>query len=231
MPGMTRPVLLRVPDEKQSVPCFELSLTPPVRPGWELMGKRTCDVVFSTLGLLVLSPVFLILGILVKLQDGGPVFHRRRVISPRGSFDAFKFRSMRPDADAVLHGDVAMQGLFERNFKLEHDPRVTPLGALLRKYSLDELPQLLNVLCGQMSLVGPRMITANELPKYGKYQKLLLSVKPGLTGYWQVHGRQNVGYSRRVEMDIYYIRNWSLKLDLRILLHTPSAVMKGSGAF
>jgi len=137
---------------------------------------------------------------------------------------------MRPDADAVLQGDAAMQRMFERNFKLEQDPRITPLGALLRKYSVDELPQLFNVLCGQMSLVGPRMITASELPKYGKYQKLLLSVKPGLTGYWQVHGRQNVEYSRRVEMDIYYIRNWSLKLDLRILLQTPSAVMKGNGA-
>jgi lipopolysaccharide/colanic/teichoic acid biosynthesis glycosyltransferase len=230
MPGMTRPVSLRVLDEKQSVSYFELSLTPPVRSGWALMVKRICDVVFSTLGLLVLSPVFVILGILVKLQDGGPVFHRRRVISARGSFDAFKFRSMCPDADAVLHGDAAMQKMFERQFKLEHDPRITPLGALLRKYSLDELPQLFNVLRGQMSLVGPRMIAANELPKYGKYQKLLLSVKPGLTGYWQVHGRQNVEYSRRVEMDIYYIRNWSLRIDLRILLHTPKAVMKGSGA-
>jgi lipopolysaccharide/colanic/teichoic acid biosynthesis glycosyltransferase len=227
---MTRPVSLRVLDKEQSVPCFELSLTPPVRPRWAVLLKRISDVVFSTLGLLVLSPVFVILGILVKLQDGGPVFHRRRVVGPRGSFDAFKFRSMRPDADVVLCGDMAMRKVFERNFKLEHDPRITPLGASLRKYSLDELPQLFNVLCGQMSLVGPRMITANELPKYGKYQKLLLSAKPGLTGYWQVHGRQNVEYSRRVEMDIYYIRNWSLKLDLRILLHTPTAVMKGSGA-
>jgi lipopolysaccharide/colanic/teichoic acid biosynthesis glycosyltransferase len=227
---MTRPVSLRVLDEKQNVPYCELSLTPPVRPRWAVMVKRICDVAFSTVGLLLLSPVLVILGILVKLQDGGPVFHRRRVVGPCASFDAFKFRSMRPDADAVLHGDAAMQRMFERNFKLDHDPRITPLGALLRKYSMDELPQLFNVLCGQMSLVGPRMITANELPKYGKYQKLLLSVKPGLTGYWQVHGRQNVEYSRRVEMDIYYIRNWSLKLDLRILLHTPSTVMKGSGA-
>ena len=137
---------------------------------------------------------------------------------------------MRPDADAVLDRDPAMQKMFERNFKLEHDHRVTPLGGLLRKYSLDELPQLFNVLCGQMSLVGPRMITANELPKYGKYQKLLMSVKPGLTGYWQVHGRQNVEYARRVEMDVYYIRNWSLELDLHILLHTPLTVIKGSGA-
>ena len=230
MPGMTRPITLPVPDEEQSIPYFELGLTPPVRPGWALMVKRISDVVFSTLGLLVLSPVFVVLGVLVKLQDGAPVFHRRRVVGPRGSFDAFKFRSMRPDADAVLNGDAAMQRMFERNFKLEHDPRITPVGALLRKYSLDELPQLLNVLRGQMSLVGPRMITANELPKYGKYQNLLLSVKPGLTGYWQVHGRQNVEYLRRVEMDIYYIRNWSLKLDLRILIRTPSAVMKGSGA-
>jgi lipopolysaccharide/colanic/teichoic acid biosynthesis glycosyltransferase len=195
------------------------------------MMKRTLDVLCAIFGLVALSPLFLVVSLFVKLQDGGPIFHRRRVVGPNGAFDAFKFRSMRPDADAILQNDVMMRKMFERNFKLASDPRVTPLGARLRKYSLDELPQLFNVLSGQMSLVGPRMITAEELPKYGTNQKLLLTVKPGLTGYWQVQGRQSVDYSRRVEMDIYYIRNWSVKLDLHILLCTPMAVVKGSGAF
>jgi lipopolysaccharide/colanic/teichoic acid biosynthesis glycosyltransferase len=195
------------------------------------MMKRALDVLCAILGLGALSPLFLLVSLLVKMQDGGPIFHRRRVVGPNGAFDAFKFRSMRPDADAVLQNDALMRKMFERNFKLECDPRVTPLGARLRKYSLDELPQLFNVLSGQMSLVGPRMITAEELPKYGTNQKLLLTVKPGLTGYWQVQGRQSVDYSRRVEMDIYYIRNWSVKLDVHILLCTPMAVIKGRGAF
>jgi lipopolysaccharide/colanic/teichoic acid biosynthesis glycosyltransferase len=194
------------------------------------MAKRILDFTGAAIGLILLSPVFLVVGALVKLQDGGPVFYRRRVVGPQGSFDAFKFRSMRPDADAILQRDVTMQERFERNFKLENDPRVTAIGARLRKYSLDELPQLYNVLCGQMSLVGPRMITAAELPKYGDHQRLLLSVKPGLTGYWQVQGRQNVDYSMRIAMDIYYIQHWTLKLDLSILLRTPLAVAKGSGA-
>jgi lipopolysaccharide/colanic/teichoic acid biosynthesis glycosyltransferase len=206
-------------------------LVPPLRPRWAVMMKRTLDVLCAIFGLVALSPLFLVVSLFVKLQDGGPIFHRRRVVGPNGAFDAFKFRSMRPDADAILQNDVMMRKMFERNFKLASDPRVTPLGARLRKYSLDELPQLFNVLSGQMSLVGPRMITAEELPKYGTNQKLLLTVKPGLTGYWQVQGRQSVDYSRRVEMDIYYIRNWSVKLDLHILLCTPMAVVKGSGAF
>jgi len=205
--------------------------TRPIRgPRWATIAKRIVDFSGAAFGLLVLCPVLLVIAALVKLQDRGPLFHRRRVVGPRGSFDAFKFRSMRPDADAVLQSDAKLRERFERNFKLESDPRITPIGKWLRKYSLDELPQLYNVLCGQMSLVGPRMITPAELQKYGAQQALLLTVKPGLTGYWQVRGRQNIEYSRRVEMDIYYIEHWTLKLDLWILLHTPLAVAKGSGA-
>ena len=199
-------------------------------PRWATIAKRILDFTGAAFGLLALCPVFLVIAALVKLQDRGPLFHRRRVVGPRGSFDAFKFRSMRPDADAILQSDARLRERFERNFKLESDPRITPVGKWLRKYSLDELPQLYNVLCGQMSLVGPRMITPAELQKYGEQQALLLTVKPGLTGYWQVRGRQNIEYSRRVEMDIYYIEHWTLKLDLWILLHTPLAVAKGSGA-
>jgi lipopolysaccharide/colanic/teichoic acid biosynthesis glycosyltransferase len=124
-----------------------------------------------------------------------------------------------------------MQAAFRDNFKLKSDPRVTKLGTILRRLSLDELPQLFNVLIGQMSLVGPRMITAAELQKYGEHQSLLLTVKPGLTGYWQVHGRQEVTYDERVRMDIEYIRSRTLRKDLRLLLLTPIRVLRGRGAY
>jgi exopolysaccharide production protein ExoY len=202
----------------------------PVRPAWATILKRAIDVVCACLGMLALAPLLALVAVFIKLQDGGPVFHRRRVVGPQGSFDAFKFRSMRPDADEILRADRNLQEQFQRNFKIENDHRITPLGGLLRKYSLDELPQLWNVLLGQMSLVGPRMITAAELQKYGDYQPILLSVQPGLTGYWQVNGRQSIDYARRVQMDIYYIENWTLMFDLRILLQTPRAVLKATGA-
>ena len=205
-------------------------MIPLARPGWAAALKRTLDVVGAAFGLLLLSPVLLVIAALVKLQDGGPVFYRRHVVGPGGSFDAFKFRSMRTDAEATLNANPILRESFEQNFKLKDDPRITRIGSRLRRHSLDELPQLFNVLLGQMSLVGPRMITAPELKKYGEYQQLLLSVKPGLTGYWQVQGRQNVGYKQRVEMDVYYIQHWSLKLDLRILSQTPWKVLKGEGA-
>lgn len=208
----------------------EVPASPPARPAWAVAAKRVLDVIGAGLGLALLSPLLLVIAILIKIQDGGPFLHRRRVVGPKGPFDAFKFRSMRPDADAVLNADSRLRQSFQKQFKLPDDPRITALGFRLRKYSLDELPQLFNVLRGQMSLVGPRMITAPELEKYGEHQRLLLSVRPGLTGYWQVSGRQNIDYKQRVEMDIYYIRNWSLALDFQILLQTPRTVFKAEGA-
>ena len=203
----------------------------PARPQWAAGLKRALDVLGSTCGLLLLSPAMIVLSLLIKLEDGGPVLYRRRVVGPDGEFDAFKFRSMRPDADAVLRRNRIMRDAFEKNFKLKQDPRVTRLGAWIRKYSLDELPQLFNVLKGQMSLVGPRMITAPELEKYGEHQKCLLTVKPGLTGHWQVHGRQEVSYAERVRMDLDYIQNWSLQRDLKLLWLTPLRVIRGRGAY
>jgi lipopolysaccharide/colanic/teichoic acid biosynthesis glycosyltransferase len=135
------------------------------------------------------------------------------------------------DADAVLAADAQLSDTFTLQFKLRSDPRVTRIGSWLRKYSLDELPQLLNVLKGQMSLVGPRMITSAELQKYVPYEALLLTVKPGITGHWQVEGRQEVSYTERVRMDVYYITNWSLWLDLKILLRTPSKIIRAQGAY
>lgn len=193
--------------------------------------KRCIDLGGAVIILLLLSPLFCLIAACILLSDGRPVFYRRRVVGQRGEFDAFKFRTMVRNADAVLNSNKKLKEEFERNFKLQQDPRVTPLGAFLRKTSFDELPQLLNVILGQMSLVGPRIITAPELEKYGRHKPLLLSVKPGLTGYWQVNGRQEVSYAERVSMDVYYIRNWSLGMDLRILLMTPVKVLSRRGAY
>ena len=199
--------------------------------GLERAVKDALDFLGALVMLLVLSPLFLLIAICVKLDDGGPVFYRRRAVGRKGEFGAFKFRTMRPDADAILAADQALRTLFETDYKLQNDPRITRVGVFLRKYSLDELPQLLNVLMGQMSLVGPRMITAAELRKYGRFQELLLQAKPGLTGYWQVNGRQRVSYGERVKMDVYYLKHWSLGLDFEILLKTPAKVVRAEGAY
>lgn len=193
--------------------------------------KRCMDAAGSAFLILVLSPLFALLAILVLLDDGRPVFYRRRVVGREGSFDAFKFRTMRRDADAILQANPALRAEFEQNFKLKNDPRITRTGSQLRKLSLDELPQLFNILAGQMSFVGPRMITSAELEKYGPHKALLLTVKPGLTGYWQINGRQEVSYEERVRMDVHYIQHWSLALDLKILMYTPFKVLRREGAY
>jgi lipopolysaccharide/colanic/teichoic acid biosynthesis glycosyltransferase len=193
--------------------------------------KAILDIIIAGILVALLSPLFLFLGLLVLLDDGWPVIHRRRVVGVDGEFDAYKFRTMCKDAEAVLAADASLKRVFEQNFKLQHDPRVTRLGNILRKSSLDELPQLFNILKGQMSLVGPRMISPAELEKYGAWRQILLTVKPGLTGYWQVSGRQGVEYEERIQMDMYYIENWSLLMDLTILLKTPRAVLKREGAY
>jgi lipopolysaccharide/colanic/teichoic acid biosynthesis glycosyltransferase len=193
--------------------------------------KSCLDFVEAGILIILLSPVFVFVGALVALKSGWPVIYKRRVVGMSGEFNAFKFRTMRQDADEVLASDPGLRAAFEQNFKLKKDPRLTRLGAFLRRSSLDELPQLFNVLQGQMSLVGPRMITPAELEKYGKHKELLLTVKPGITGYWQVHGRQEVRYDERVRMDMYYIQNWSLAMDLKILIKTPLKVLRKEGAY
>jgi lipopolysaccharide/colanic/teichoic acid biosynthesis glycosyltransferase len=202
-----------------------------VRQGYEHFVKRAVDVAGSSVLLCLLSPVFLAVALWIWMSDGAPIFYRRRVVGTEGEFDAYKFRTMLRNADAILAADAELREAFSRDFKLKSDPRVTRAGAWLRKYSLDELPQLVNVLKGQMSLVGPRMITAPELEKYGPHQQWLVSVKPGLTGYWQVQGRQDVDYEERVRMDVHYITHWSLGLDFTILLKTPWRVIRGKGAY
>jgi lipopolysaccharide/colanic/teichoic acid biosynthesis glycosyltransferase len=208
----------------------ELLNAPPIT-RWGRIAKRTMDFIGSIFLLVVLLPVMAIVLLLIKLEDGGAAIYRRRVIGPEGEFDAFKLRSMRVDADKVLEQDLVLRKEFEINFKLKNDPRITRTGAFIRKLSLDELPQLFNVLLGEMSLVGPRMITPPELKKYGDAGWIFSSMKPGLTGYWQICGRQEVCYSDRVEMDLHYVRNWSLWMDVKILVRTPMRVLRGAGAY
>jgi lipopolysaccharide/colanic/teichoic acid biosynthesis glycosyltransferase len=209
----------------------DVTILPRVRRLHERILKRVIDFAGSCALLCMLSPVLVVVMLLISLSDGFPIIYFRRVVGANGEFDAYKFRTMCRDADAVLETNAELRQAFTRNFKLRRDPRVTRLGEWLRRYSLDELPQLVNVLKGQMSLVGPRMITAQELSRYGRYQDLLLTVKPGLTGYWQTRGRQDVSYEERVRMDVYYVTRWSLSLDLRILFQTPWKVIRGKGAY
>ena len=187
--------------------------------------KRSGDVVFSAAVLGLGSPLFLLLAALVKLSSPGPVFYvQQRVGRGYRQFGCIKFRTMRPDADAVLaqvlERSPEMRAEFERDFKLRNDPRITPIGRFLRRSSLDELPQFLNVLRGEMSVVGPRPIVNKEIGRYGDYMDEVLAVRPGLTGLWQVSGRNNLSYPKRVRLDLAYARGRSFLLDLAIILRT-----------
>src|SRR2546430_1428094 len=168
----------------------------------------------------------------VWIESGRPLIHRRGVIRRGGgTFDAFKIRTMVRDADRILREDASLRSAFSASNKLASEPRITRVGRWLRRLSLDELPQLVNVLRGEMSLVGPRMITQAELPEWGPSGRLLLSVRPGLTGLWQVSGRQLLSKAERIRLDAEYVRRMSLRLDLAILARTLFAVMSGRGAY
>ena len=198
--------------------------------------KRMLDVIGVGLGGLLISPFVGLLALAVVLDSRGPVFYGHRRVGKDGRvFKAWKFRTMVPGADKILERHLAqnpaLRAEWEATQKLREDPRVTRVGKFLRRYSLDELPQLWNILAGEMSLVGPRPIVTEEIPKYGKAFELYKMVTPGLTGYWQVSGRSDTSYEYRVELDDYYVRNWSVWLDLVILLRTPGAVLKSDGAY
>lgn len=194
--------------------------------------KSALDIALGTLVLLFSLPFLLIIAVAIKLDSPGKVIYRRRVVGINGvQFDAFKFRTMQTNGEEIMKAHPEMQAELEEAFKLKDDPRVTRVGRFLRKYSLDEIPQLGNVLLRQMSLVGPRMISPDELVKYEQWDMNLLTVPPGMTGLWQVSGRSNLTYSDRVQLDMRYIRNWSILLDLHILLRTISVVIKGDGAY
>jgi exopolysaccharide biosynthesis polyprenyl glycosylphosphotransferase len=200
--------------------------------GVNIVLKMLMDYSLAIVLLILLSPVFIILGFLVWVGSPGPIFHRRHVMGLNGTkFDAFKFRTMLIDCDERIESNPELRAELEENYKIKDDPRVTRVGKFLRKYSLDELPQLFNVLMGQMSLIGPRMISPPELGKYSKWDMNLLTVKPGITGLWQVSGRSDTTYEERVQIDMYYIRNWTIWLDIFILLKTPLAILNNKGAY
>src|SRR5260370_42418739 len=176
----------------------------------------------SLVGIILLLPVFFIIALCIKLDDGGPVLHFREIIGQHGRrLFALKFRTMIPNADAYLAQHPELMRKYQQNMKLKHDPRITRAGKFLRKTSLDELPQLLNVLVGQMSLVGPRIIHPSELPRYGEYAPKRLSVKPGITGLWPISRLQPISFDERVQLDMHYIDTRTFVLDLAILVTTP----------
>ena len=194
--------------------------------------KRAADIVFSLLLIIVLSPLMLVLALTVKLGDRGKIlFCHERMGKNFKKFKIYKFRTMVENADQLISEfSPEQEKEFAESFKLKNDPRVTPIGRFLRQTSLDELPQLFNILKGDMSFVGPRPITENELDFFGNSQALLLSVRPGLTGFWAANDRGHKSYRRRRAMEIYYVKNQSLTLDLVILLKTVVTVLKGDDA-
>ena len=198
--------------------------------------KRLFDIAVSGSALLCLLPLFILTAILIKCDSPGPVFFGHKRVGLNGkTIKVWKFRTMVSNAEEVLQSLFAnnpdLEAEFKKEFKLKDDPRVTTLGNFLRKSSLDELPQLFNVLLGEMSLVGPRPITAAELEKYKPYSYYVLRVPPGITGMWQASGRSNTSYEERVKMDVYYINNWTLWLDIFLLLKTIPAVLARKGAY
>lgn len=182
--------------------------------------------------MIILSPVFLIISIIIKLDSKGPVFFKHKRIGKNGKMiGVYKFRSMVINAEELIKNFTPEQKAeYEKNFKLDNDPRITKVGKILRKTSLDELPQLINILIGNMSIVGPRPIVTGEIDKYGDQKDKFLSMTPGLTGYWQASGRSDVEYDERIQMELYYIDHCSLWLDIKIIFKTFFAVIKREGA-
>lgn len=194
--------------------------------------KRVCDFFFSVIMLIILSPIFLLISVLVKLTSDGPAIYRHQRIGKNGRHvNVLKFRTMVNNADEQISCFNAAQRIeWENNFKLENDPRITPIGRFLRRSSLDELPQLVNIIRGEMSLVGPRPVIAKELEKYGENKMKFLSVTPGLTGYWQAYARSDCDYGRRMQMELEYVDHANFLWDLQILMVTCKTVLRGKGA-
>ena len=194
--------------------------------------KFILDILITIPALILLAPIMLVISLAIKLETPGSIIHRRRVMGMHGrQFDAYKFRTMHENGDDLLAAYPELREELARNFKLRADPRVTVVGQFLRKTSLDELPQLINVLKREMSLVGPRIITPAEVEKYEKWDLNLMTVRPGLTGLWQVSGRSDVTYDERVRLDMHYIRNWSIWLDIQLIFQTIPAVLRRRGAY
>jgi lipopolysaccharide/colanic/teichoic acid biosynthesis glycosyltransferase len=203
--------------------------------GWRVV-KRTFDLIGSLMLVLICLPVMALIALAIWAETRSAVlFVHKRVRGERGEFGLLKFRTMVPDAHLALEHYLQehphLQDEWNLNFKLRDDPRVTRVGRFLRKTSLDELPQLFNVVSGDMSLIGPRAIVRDEVPRFGAYARTVLSVKPGLTGLWAVSGRNDVSQDERSRLEFRYVTQWSLWLDLQILLRTIPAVVRGRGAY
>jgi exopolysaccharide biosynthesis polyprenyl glycosylphosphotransferase len=204
--------------------------------GWGRIIKRTVDLVFSTLLIIIFSPLLLVTAIAIKLESRGPIFFKRRddgsLVTRIGEdglpFHYFKFRSMRPNTDSMRYNELADRNLRTDGpmVKIKDDPRVTRVGKIIRRFSIDELPELFLVFIGKMSLVGPRPHLPEEVAKYERHHKKTLTIKPGITGLAQVSGRSDLLFEDEVKLDIYYIENWSLLLDFSIIFKTPLAVLK-----
>lgn len=197
--------------------------------------KRSVDIVLSAAALIFTLPLLFVIAVMIKLHDGGsPFFIQRRIGTHGEEFNCIKFRSMVLDSkerlEALLASDPKARREWMETQKLENDPRITRLGAFLRKSSLDELPQLWNILLGEMSIVGPRPIVKNEIEKYGPYFDYYADVRPGLTGLWQVSGRSDTTYDERVELDVTYVKQWSFMNDMKIILQTVPAILMSKGA-
>lgn len=197
--------------------------------------KRCIDIILSLLGLIILSPVFLLIAILIKKEDHGNVFYKhKRIGHMNKDIYIYKFRSM---TNKYKTFDEFYQTLsdeqkqeWDENFKLENDPRITKIGKFIRKTSLDELPQIINILKGDMSVIGPRPVVNDEIEKYGNQKAKFLSIKPGLTGYWAANGRSATTYEDRIKLELYYIDHCSLLLDIKIFFKTILSVLKKEGA-
>ncbi|OGH39295.1 MAG: hypothetical protein A3B44_02330 [Candidatus Levybacteria bacterium RIFCSPLOWO2_01_FULL_38_21] len=205
--------------------------------------KRLIDIVLSFILIVIFSPIILLVAIAIKLDSKGPIFADtpERVGRNGSLFKMYKFRSMVENAHELLREDPKFAKLFDEykygSYKLKDDPRITKIGRIIRKYSLDEVPQFFNILKGEMSLVGPRAYYPDELraqqkkyPKTSNSVKIVLSVKPGLTGYWQVSGRSEINFDKRIEMDASYVKRRSILYDLWIIFKTPWAMISGKGA-
>lgn len=194
--------------------------------------KRILDIVISTIGFIVLLPIFGMIALCVKLDSRGPVFFKHKRIGKNGKeIYIYKFRTMVKNAEDMIKDFTPEQAKeFRKNYKLKDDPRITKVGKVLRKTSLDELPQLLNIIKGELSIIGPRPVIKEELEKYGDNKKKFLSVTPGLTGYWAANGRSCTSYEERMDLELYYVDNMSFKLDIKILIKTALTVLKRQGA-
>ncbi len=205
---------------------------PNISQNWSML-KRMIDVVGAIIILAVLFPVLCVIFAMIANSSGAVIFRQQRIGYRGRSFTCYKFRTMVTDAEAaldqLLERNPDMRAEWERDEKLRNDPRITAIGWFLRKTSLDELPQLFNVLKGDMSLVGPRPVYERDMIRYGRGARWYLAVRPGMTGLWQVSGRNEVSYRRRVALDIYYVRSQSFLLDFQILLKTAKVVLKATG--